>query len=72
MIEVQLTNEQAVILNALYDAGVFGVHNGKVTLNFDADGTLTDIDCNVKLYKRGYPPMHTLTTIVQEDTGDIL
>lgn len=39
----------------LYEAGVWAIRNGGVWLNFDADGTLTEIKRNDTLYKRGFP-----------------
>lgn len=39
----------------LYDAGVWDIRGGGAWLNFDADGTLTEIKRNDILYKRGFP-----------------
>lgn len=63
MINIELTNEEAVLFrkfrehqdtfSVLDQAGVFDIRNGKAVLNFDSSGTLCDIECNLKLYKRG-------------------
>lgn len=37
----------------LEKAGVFNIRNGHAVLNFDANGTLGDIECTVKLYRKG-------------------
>ena len=60
---IDLTDEDAVLFRkfrehqdtyaVLLDAGVFSIKNGKAVLNFDAQGTLCDVECNIKLYKRG-------------------
>ena len=62
MINIQVTEEEAkqfVVFQQNYDtymvlsnSGVFDVRNGVATVNF---GTITDIDCNFKLFKRGKP-----------------
>jgi len=52
-IQVELLPQELILFKMLYDAGVFNTRNGKVILNFDADGTLTQIDTNVVTYKRG-------------------
>lgn len=39
----------------LTDSGVFEIRNGVAQINFDSSGVIADIDCNFKLYKRGYP-----------------
>lgn len=67
MISVLLSKEDSELFMAfqqhhaafttLYDAGVFSVRNGTATLNFDSSGTLTDINCNIKVYKKGFPPV---------------
>jgi hypothetical protein len=41
--------------STLRDSGVFEIRNGIAQLNFDSNGTITDIDCNFKLFKRGLP-----------------
>ncbi len=62
---IELSDEEAVLFLAfqkdyatyttLKESGVFDIRNGKAILNFDQDGTLCEIDCNLKLYKRGVP-----------------
>lgn len=47
----------------LKDSGVFDIRNGTAVLNFDNNGTLTDIDCNFKLYKKGKPVIVALQVI---------
>lgn len=37
----------------LHDSGVLNIKNGKAILNFDSNGTLCDIECNIKVYKKG-------------------
>lgn len=49
--------------STLQEAGVFNVRNGKATLNFDPKGTLTDVECSVKLYKRGIEVTPILITL---------
>lgn len=39
----------------LYEAGVWDIRSGGAYLNFDADGTLSEIKRNDVLYKRGLP-----------------
>jgi len=48
-LEFQKNYETFTVLNT---AGVFNVRNGKAVLNFDANGTLCDIDVNIKTFKR--------------------
>lgn len=70
MISVFLTKEDSELFIAfqqhhdtfktLHDTGVFEVRNGSATLNFNSNGTLTDINCNIKVYKKGFPPCVSL------------
>lgn len=63
MASIDLTDEEAQAfmlfrkhqsLFELFDeVGVFNVRNGRAILNFDSNGTLVDIECQMKLYKRG-------------------
>jgi hypothetical protein len=46
--------------SVLKESGVFDIRNGIAQLNFNAEGTVTDIECNFKLYKRGYPVLVNL------------
>lgn len=64
---IDIPEEVAVVMNILYKAGVFNVTNGKVILNFDQAGVLTDIEVNQKLYKRGKSviPMPSLVLITK-------
>jgi len=59
-INVAMPHEIAVAFALIYDAGVFNIKNGKATLNFNAEGVLTQIDTNVVAYKRGYPHLKSL------------
>lgn len=43
-------------------SGVFALRNGHAVLNFDADGTLTDITGNMKLFRRGKTVIPILIT----------
>jgi len=62
MINVELTEIDAELfrefrrvqdmLRVLNDAGVFQTKNGKIILNFNEDGVLTDIKVDKTLYKR--------------------
>ena len=62
MIKVELTEIDAELfrefrrvqdmLRVLNDAGVFQTKNGKIILNFNEDGVLTDIKVDKTLYKR--------------------
>jgi len=63
MINIELTEQDAQqfrdfqqhydLFTVLNNSGVFDIRNGTALLNFDSTGTLSDIDCNFKLYKRG-------------------
>lgn len=64
MITVQLTEQEHELFTLLQDSGVFQVRNGVATLNFDSSGTITDIDCNFKLFKRGKPIATCLHVVV--------
>ena len=44
--------EYQTVFEVLDKAGVFKIANGKAILNFDANGTLCDIDCTIKTFKR--------------------
>lgn len=73
MINIDLTEEEATLFvefqeyyetfTALRNSGVFEVRNGTATLNFDAGGTVTDIDCSFKLYKQGMPVLVDLQVV---------
>jgi hypothetical protein len=41
------------VFSVMCKAGVFEIKNGQAILNFDSEGTLNDIDFNIKAYKRG-------------------
>lgn len=73
MIDIQLTEEDAQLFlkfrehqstfAILEEAGVFNVRNGKAVLNFDANGTLCDIECTLKTFKRGIDIVPVLITL---------
>lgn len=73
MISIDLTNEDAELFRkfrqyqdtfeVLEEAGVFNVRNGQVVLSFDAHGTLGDIECTLKLYRRGLRVIPVLVDI---------
>ena len=44
--------EHQTVFDIIEKAGVFKVSNGKAVLYFDANGTLCDIDCTIKTFKR--------------------
>jgi phosphorylcholine metabolism protein LicD len=62
---VELTKEEAdslilyrknqEIFDILSTTGVFNVRNGKVIINFDAQGGLEEIKFDITRYKRGKP-----------------
>lgn len=63
---IDLPDDVLATLRVLDQAGVFNVRNGKAVLNFDADGTLTEVSCEMKLFKRGRViPTPTHLLIVQ-------
>ena len=55
LVKVELAPRELVMFNTLYEAGVFSIKNGSVLLNFDSEGTLTQIETKVISFKRGYP-----------------
>lgn len=65
LVTLQLSPQDALLFRSymenkdtfdlLVKAGVFTIRNGNVTLNFDADGTLTEIKRNDLLFKKGLP-----------------
>jgi len=61
---INLTEEEQALFIVLKNSGVFDVRNGVASLNFDCNGTLTDIDCNFKLYKRGKEAVIVLRSII--------
>ena len=52
LIPIELTEQEAIIYRNLREAGVFDTKNGVITLNFNAEGVLTEIRRNVLTYKR--------------------
>ena len=60
LVKVDLQVREAVLFNTLYEAGVFQIKNGSATLNFDSEGTLTQIEKRVISFKRG-KVIHSLT-----------
>lgn len=46
--------------SVLQNSGIFDIRNGLAQINFDGTGTISDIDCNFKLYKRGKPVLVAL------------
>ena len=62
---IELTDNEARLFRAfqehhetfyvLYNSGMFDVRNGTALVNFDAGGSVSDIDVSFKLYKRGKP-----------------
>jgi hypothetical protein len=66
--KIELTNEEAKqflafrqyqdLFTTLLKNGVFNTRNGQAILNFDANGTLTQIDLNMVMFKKGYPLLH--------------
>lgn len=55
MINVDLLEKDYERFLTLVASGVFDIKNGKAILNFDSEGTLCEVECNIKLYKRGVP-----------------
>ena len=45
--------EREELFTVLEASGVFNIRNGKAILNFNPEGTLTDITGDIKLYQRG-------------------
>lgn len=61
LIKVELAPRELIMFNTLYEAGVFNIRNGTAVLNFDSEGTLTQIDTKIVSYKRGKPLINSLT-----------
>lgn len=55
LVKVDLPVREVVLFNVLWEAGVFNIKNGSALLNFDSEGTLTQIETKVISFKRGYP-----------------
>lgn len=53
MTNVPVSADEFELFCLLKKAGVFDVRNGQAVLNFDANGTLVEIECKVKTYKAG-------------------
>jgi hypothetical protein len=53
-------------LKVLIDNGVFQVRKGQVIVSFNGEGVITDVDINVKAYKRTYPQPKS-TILYNED-----
>ena len=49
----QETERCRKIIHSLFERGVFNIRNGKAILNFDENGILSEIEGQIKLYKRG-------------------
>lgn len=47
--------------NILLSNGLFNVRNGCAVLNFDGAGTLTQVDFNIVMYKKGFPQILHIT-----------
>jgi len=41
------------VIHKLFERGVFNIRNGKAILNFNEIGLLTEIEGQIKLWKRG-------------------
>ena len=54
------TERCRAIIHSLFEQGVFNVRNGKAILNFDSDGTLAEIEFNVKKWKRNKESLATV------------
>jgi len=48
------------ILHVLFEQGAMNVRNGKVTLNFDSDGSLRELEFNVKKWRSDKERLKTL------------
>ena len=66
-IQIQIENIGALelercrqILHTLFEQGAMNVRNGKVTLNFDSDGTLRQLDFNVTKWRSDKERLKTL------------
>ena len=61
LVEMSATDAEAFLvfrryestIKTLIDRGALDVKNGSVTLSFNSDGILMDIDISQKIYKRG-------------------
>ena len=73
MINIELTDQEAQLFKdfqqhhdtfmVLNNSGVFDIKNGTALLNFDSIGTLTDVDCSFKLFKKGKATLLTLRVV---------
>ena len=46
------TERYRQMIHTLFQAGVFAIRNGKAILNFDSDGLLSEIEIQVKRWRR--------------------
>jgi hypothetical protein len=60
LVNIELTEKEVEQFLILKAHNVFGLRNGSATLNFDSEGTLTEINCAVKIYKKGFPQRMSL------------
>jgi hypothetical protein len=56
------------IIQTCFEQGLFNVRNGKVSLNFDSDGTLQEMDFSVKKWRRN---KDSLKTVLLYEKADI-
>jgi len=54
------TERCRAIINILFNNDIFSIRNGSVTLHFDYEGTLNEIEINVKKWKRNKPDLPLL------------
>ena len=68
-----ITKEEAVrcmnIIDTCFKQGIFNVRNGKITLNFDSDGVLQEIEFSVKKWRRNKDSIKTVQIYEQAIIG---
>jgi len=65
-ITFEQTERCRIIIHKMFEAGVFNVRNGKAMLNFDHEGTMSDIEISMKTWIRKHDvPRETLLPLSQ-------
>ena len=65
-ITFEQTERCRIIIHKMFEAGVFNVRNGKAMLNFDHEGTMSDIEISMKTWIRKHDvPQETLLPLSQ-------
>ena len=54
-ISLKETERCRAIIHELFEMGIFNVRNGKAILNFDHEGSLAEVEIQVKRWRRDKP-----------------